>query len=206
MIRYKLQKSDMTGYVYPQQVDSCSFTVDSLNRKLEERYGPIAPAVMADAIDIISRRLSEGDTVTLRRLGSFSLRLGMRKKAVREFSDVRTHDITVKGIRFNASKCLRDRVARQEIHIRKGDARRRSTTTTDRWVMFYARVLDDHARSASPLSSMTFTVQLYRMYTGCTYYTARKDLALLCGEGKLREVSTRAAKIYMLSGEVVPEC
>lgn len=188
----------MTGDVYPQQVVSNHFGLDDLNKKLEEKFGPMSSIVMAEAIRIVSAQLAEGDTVSLDRLGTFSLRLGMRKRAVKEYDEVRSQDISVKGVRFNASRHLRNKIARQEVHILKGDSLLRSTTTTKRWVMFYARVLDDQARLDIPISEMSFSVSVYRMYTGCTDYTARKDLAQFCREGKMRDISTNSVKIYMI--------
>lgn len=197
MIYIKFLKSQLTGNIYPQQVNTRPFTTDDLADKLRERYGSIAPIVIDDAFRIISDRLAEGYIVSLDRLGTFSLRLGIDKPEAKDFDDVRTQDVKFKGVRFNAAKRVRRNVERQSIHQVKDPGSRVSTTTT-RWRVFLAQMLKDSDNLQKPLAQLPVTISLYRMYTGATDYTARKDLASLCDKGLLSDISTAHTKMYLM--------
>lgn len=194
MINIKFLKSHLTGNIYPQQVDSHSFTTDDLAGKLRQRYGSVAPCVVDDMISLIGERLTGGDTVTLNRLGTFSLRLGTGKST----DDVRTQDVKVKGIRFTAAKTLRSKVSRQHIHCVKESARSLSTTTTIRWNMFLTHIFKDSEDLGKPVGQFIVNVALYRLYSGATDYTARKDLAKLCADGVLTDISTAHSRMYLI--------
>lgn len=197
MIYIKFLKSQLTGNIYPQQVNTRPFTTDNLADKLRERYGSIAPIVIDDAFRIISDRLAEGYIVSLDRLGTFSLRLGIDKPEAKDFDDVRTQDVKFKGVRFNAAKRVRRNVERQSIHQVKDPGSRVSTTTT-RWRVFLEQMLKDRDNLKKPLAQFPVTISLYRMYTGATDYTARKDLASLCDKGLLSDISTAHTKMYLI--------
>lgn len=197
MIYIKFLKSQLTGNIYPQQVNTRPFTTDDLADKLRERYGSIAPIVIDDAFRIISSRLAEGYIVSLDRLGTFSLRLGIDKPEAKDFDDVRTQDVKFKGVRFNAAKRVRRNVERQSIHQVKDPGSRVSTTTT-RWRVFLAQMLKDSDNLQKPLAQLPVTISLYRMYTGATDYTARKDLTSLCAKGLLTDISTAHTKMYLI--------
>ena len=197
MIYIKFLKSQLTGNIYPQQVNPRPFTADDLADKLRERYGSIAPSVIDDAFRIISDRLAQGYIVSLDRLGTFSLRLGIDKPEAKDFDDVRTQDVKFKGVRFNVAKRVRRNVERQSIHQVKDHGSRVSTTTT-RWRMFLAQILKDSDNLNKPVSQIPVTISLYRMYTGATDYTARKDLTSLCAKGLLTDISTAHTKMYLI--------
>ena len=197
MIYIKFLKSQLTGNIYPQQVNTRPFTAGDLADKLRERYGSIAPSVIDDAFRIISDRLAEGYIVSLDRLGTFSLRLGIDKPEAKDFDDVRTQDVKFKGVRFNVAKRVRRNVERQSIHQVKDHGSRVSTTTT-RWRVFLAQMLKDSDNLQKPLAQLPVTISLYRMYTGATDYTARKDLASLCDKGLLSDISTAHTKMYLM--------
>lgn len=197
MINFKFLKSRLTGNVYPQQVDSQAFTTKHLEDKLRERYGSIAPSVIIDAFHIIGERLAEGCTVSIDSLGTFSLRLGISKPEAKDFDDVRTQDVKVKGVRFKVAKNVRRKVSRQSIHQVK-DINRTVSTTTIRWRVFLAQMIKDSENLSKPLSQLPVTVFLYRLYTGTTDYTARKDLAALCAQGLLTDISTAHTKMYII--------
>lgn len=197
MIYIKFLKSQLTGNIYPQQVNTRPFTAGDLADKLRERYGSIAPSVIDDAFRIISDRLAEGYIVSLDRLGTFSLRLGIDKPEAKDFDDVRTQDVKFKGVRFNVAKRVRRNVERQSIHQVKDHGSRVSTTTT-RWRMFLAQILKDSDNLNKPVSQIPVTISLYRMYTGATDYTARKDLTSLCAKGLLNDISTAHTKMYLI--------
>ena len=186
MIYIKFLKSQLTGNIYPQQVNTRPFTAGDLADKLRERYGSIAPSVIDDAFRIISDRL-----------GTFSLRLGIDKPEAKDFDDVRTQDVKFKGVRFNVAKRVRRNVERQSIHQVKDHGSRVSTTTT-RWRMFLAQILKDSDNLNKPVSQIPVTISLYRMYTGATDYTARKDLTSLCAKGLLNDISTAHTKMYLI--------
>ena len=197
MIYIKFLKSQLTGNIYPQQVNTRPFTAGDLADKLRERYGSIAPSVIDDAFRIISDRLAEGYIVSLDRLGTFSLRLGIDKPEAMDFDDVRTQDVKFKGVRFNVAKRVRRNVERQSIHQVKDHGSRVSTTTT-RWRVFLAQILKDSDNLNKPVSQIPVTISLYRMYTGATDYTARKDLTSLCAKGFLNDISTAHTKMYLI--------
>lgn len=194
MINIKFLKSHLTGNIYPQQVDSHSFTTEDFAEKLRQRYGSVAPCIVNDMISLIGERLAGGDTVTLNRLGTFSLRLGVSKQS----DDVRTQDVKVKGIRFTAAKTLRSKVSRQNIHRVKEAEHCNSTTTIIRWNVFLTHMFKDSENLGKPINELPVTVNLYRLYTGATDYTARKDLAKLCADGMLTSISTAHAKVYLI--------
>ena len=198
MIYIKFLKSQLTGNIYPQQVNTRPFTAGDLADKLRERYGSIAPSVIDDAFRIISDRLAEGYIVSLDRLGTFSLRLGIDKPEAKDFDDVRTQDVKFKGVRFNVAKRVRRNVERQSIHQVKDHGSRVSTTTTTRWRVFLAQILKDSDNLNKPVSQIPVTISLYRMYTGATDYTARKDLTSLCAKGFLNDISTAHTKMYLI--------
>ena len=79
--------------------------------------------------------------MSLDRLGTFSLRLGMHNPEDKDFDEVRTQDVVIKGVRFSAAQRERRKVARQSIHLVKDPMRRVSTTT--RWCIFQAQMLKD---------------------------------------------------------------
>ena len=197
MIYIKFLKSQLTGNIYPQQVNTRPFTADDLADKLRERYGSIAPSVIDDAFRIISDRLAQGYIVSLDRLGTFSLRLGIDKPEAKDFDDVRTQDVKFKGVRFNVAKRVRRNVERQSIHQVKDHGSRVSTTTT-RWRVFLAQILKDSDNLNKPVSQIPVTISLYRMYTGATDYTTRKDLTSLCAKGFLNDISTAHTKMYLI--------
>lgn len=197
MIYIKFLKSQLTGNIYPQQVNTRPFTAGDLADKLRERYGSIAPSVIDDAFRIISDRLAEGYIVSLDRLGTFSLRLGIDKPEAKDFDDVRTQDVKFKGVRFNVAKRVRRNVERQSIHQVKDHGSRVSTTTT-RWRVFLAQILKDSDNLNKPVSQIPVTISLYRMYTGATDYTARKDLTSLCAKGFFNDISTAHTKMYLI--------
>lgn len=197
MIYIKFLKSQLTGNIYPQQVNTRPFTADDLADKLRERYGSIAPSVIDDAFRIISDRLAQGYIVSLDRLGTFSLRLGIDKPEANDFDDVRTHDVKFKGVRFNVAKRVRRNVERQSIHQVKDPVSRVSTTTT-RWRVFLSQMLKDSDNLQKSLAQLPVTVSLYRMYTGATDYTARKDLTSLCAKGLLTDISTAHTKMFLI--------
>lgn len=199
MIQYKLLKSELTGDVYPQQALSRTFKTDGMKKLITARYGAIGAAVVDDVVRIIGDRLADGDTVSLESLGTFSIRLGMNKTGVKDFDEVGPRDIAFNGIRFNAAKTLRSRVAEQGVHLIKGEKARRQVTADDRWAMLYGHILELHARYKTPFDEITVGVSDYRYITGCTDYTARKELAAFCLGGKLREIPARRYKIYVLA-------
>lgn len=199
MIRYKLVKAQLTGTIYPQQVETQSFTHDDMNEALTKRFGSIAPAVLSEAVRIINEKLAEGDTVVIDNLGTFSVRLGMTNENITEFEDVRTQDICINGVRFNASKKLRSNLAKVDIHVQKGSAIRREITIEQRWVMLYDHMLQDMHRIGYATTNATF----YKTLTGCTDYAARKELEQFVKEGKLQCIPARRVKLYTLSQELM---
>lgn len=213
MIRYKLLKAQLTGTVYPQQVETQPFTQQDMNEALTKRFGSIAPAVLSEAVRIINDKLADGSTVVVDGLGSFSVRLGMKdersaangddsqNRHITEFKDVRTQDIRINGVRFNASKELRSKLGRVDIHVQKGSAIRREITTDQRWVMLYDFMLEGFNRVGYATTNVTSYMQL----TGCTGYTARKELAQFVMEGKLQSIPARRVKLYTLSHELMNE-
>lgn len=198
MIRYKLLKTDLTGTIYPQQVETQSFSQDDMNEALKKRFGSIAPAVLSEAVRILSEKLADGNTVTIDGLGSFSVRLGMSKGNITEFEDVRTQDIRINGVRFNACKELRRCLGKVDIHVQQGEKLRREITTEQRWVMLYEHMLQDFNRAGYATTNSTS----YRMLTGCTSYTARKELEQFVTEGKLQTIPARRIKLYTLNVEL----
>lgn len=199
MIRYKLLKAQLTGTIYPQQVETVAFTQDDMDEALKNRFGSIAPAVLGEVVRIINRELADGNTVSIDGLGTFSVRLGMKNDNVTEFEDVRTQDIRINGVRFNASKELRDNLGSVDIHVQKGSAIRREITTEQRWVMLYDHMLQDFNRNGYATTNATS----YRMLTGCTAYTARQELGKFVEEGKLQRIPARRVKLYTLSQELL---
>ena len=198
MIYIKFLKSHLTGNIYPQQVDLRPFNAKDLADKLRDRYGSVAPIVVDDALRIIADHLAEGFIVSLDRLGTFSLRLGIDKPEAKDFDEVRTQDVKIKGVRFSAAKRVRRKVAMQSIHQVDDPGLRVSTTTTIRWRVFLAQMLKDSDNLKKPVTQIPVTITLYRMHTGATDYTARKDLAALCAEGLLTDISTAHAKMYLI--------
>lgn len=199
MINYKLLKAKLTDNVYPQQVDSRSFTTKDMQEKLKKRCGNLGPAVLAEAIQIISEQLAEGNTVSIDGLGTFSLRLGMKKANVKDFEDVRTQDLHIAGVRFKASAQLKRYVNKVEIHHQKGDAVRRKITIEERWVMLRERLLQQFEMNGNA----TVTPSSYRSLTGCTDYTARLELKQFEAEGLLSRLSIGRAKVYSLSPDFI---
>ena len=186
MIQYKLLKSKLTGYVYAQQVETQPFTSKHLKEKLKKYHGSIAAAVLDDAFNIIAEELGEGKTISLDEFGSFSIRLGITKKAV-------------KGIRFKPSKVLKRELDSQEIHLQKGDTKRRKNTTDDRWVALYNYILEQMSTYGKPREDIVITTTLYRQLTNCTDYAARKELAQFCQEGSLHRIPTGKTLLYTLA-------
>lgn len=199
MIRYKLLKAEMTGDVFPQQVETLPFTTKDLKESVRKRYGSMSAAVIDETLRIIAQQLGEGKTVSLEEFGSFSIRLGLDKKGIKDFEDVRTQDIRIKGIRFKAAKELRRQLSDQEIHLQKGDKQRRTITTGERWILLYDYIMKQYNEYATPFSEIVISVSTYRNLTGCTDYTARKELALFCEEGKLRMINAGKIKLYVLT-------
>ena len=199
MIRYKLLKSQLTGTVYPQPVETVSFTQKDMERALEKRFGAVAPAVLNEAVRIICDKLAEGSNVAIDGLGTFSIRLGMRDEHAAAFEDVHTHDIRVSGVRFNAGKELRRKLEGTGIHLQKGAAVRREITAEQRWVMLYDHMLQELDR----VGYATINASSYSLLTGCTGYTARRELEQLVADGKLRSIPARRVKLYTLSQELL---
>lgn len=199
MIRYKLLKAQLTGTIYPQQVESQSFTQKDMDEALKKRFGSIAPAVLSEAVRIVNDQLADGKTVAIDGLGTFSIRLGMKDENVTEFEDVRTQDIRINGVRFNACKELRRNLGDVDIHVQKGSASRREITTEQRWVMLYNAMLQEYNRFAYTTTNATS----YRELTGCTSYTARNELEQFVSEGKLKRIPARRIKLYTLSPELM---
>lgn len=201
MIRYKLLKTDLTGTIYPQQVETQSFTQEDMNEALRKRFGSIAPAVLSEAVRIISDKLADGNTVAIDGLGSFSVRLGMKNNNITKFEDVRTQDIRINGVRFNAAKELRRNLGSVDIHVQKGAALRREITTEQRWVMLYDQMLQEINRTGYATTNSTS----YKLLTGCTGYTARKELEQFVTEGKLQTIPARRVKLYTLSQKLLSD-
>ena len=199
MIRYKLIKAQLTDTIYPQQVESQPFTQEDMNKALKERFGSIAPAILSEVVRIINDELAEGKTVAIEGLGTFSIRLGMKDENVTEYEDVSTQDIRINGVRFNACKELRRNLGDVDIHVQKGSAVRREITTEQRWVMLYENMIQDFNRTGYATTNAT----VYRMLTGCTDYTARKELEQFAAEGKLQRIPARRVKLYALSQELI---
>lgn len=199
MIRYKLLKAQLTGTVYPQQVETQSFTQEDMNEALKKHFGNIAPAILSETVRIINEKLADGNTVAIDGLGTFSLRLGMKNENITEFEDVRTQDIRINGVRFNASKELRHSLGNVEIHVQQGSSVRRKITTDQRWVMLYDNMLQEFDRVGYATTNATS----YRMLTGCTAYTARQELERYVEEGKLQRIPARRVKLYTLSQELL---
>ena len=199
MIKYELLKTTLTGDVYAQQVESHPFTSKDLREKLKKEYGSIAIAVLDDTFSIITEELGEGKTVSLDEFGSFSIRLGITKKAVKDFKEVNTQDIKIKGIRFKPSKVLKRKLYSQEIHLQKGDTKRRKNTTDDRWVALYNYILEQMNTYGKPREDIVITTKLYRLLTNCTDYAARKELAQFCQKGYLRKINAPKSLLYTLS-------
>lgn len=199
MIRYKLIKAQLTGTIYPQQTESQSFTQKDMNEALKKRFGSIAPAVLSEAVRIVNEKLADGKTVVIDELGTFSVRLGMSNDNIKDFEDVRTQDIRINGVRFNACKELRRNLGDVDIHVQKGSAVRREMTTEQRWVMLYNHMIQEFNR----MGSVTTNATSYKVLTGCTAYTARKELEQFEAEGKLRRIPARRVKLYTFSMEIL---
>ena len=196
MIRYKLLKTKLTGNVFPQQVESHPFSLDDLKEKVKKRYGTLSAAVIDETFQVMAEQLVDGNTVSIDNFGTFSLRLGMAKSDVKDFSDIRSQDIRVNGIRFKAAKQLRNGIEHQEIHLQQGDKVRRNVTTEDRWHLLHDYILEQQRNAHTHQTSNPITVSTYRNLTGCTDYTARKELALFAEEGRLREMSVGRVRCY----------
>ena len=196
MIRYKLLKTKLTGNVFPQQVESHPFSLENLKEKVKKRYGALSAAVIDETFQVMAEQLADGNTVSIDNFGTFSLRLGMAKSDVKDFSDIRSQDIRVNGIRFKAAKQLRNGIERQEIHLQRGDKVRRNVTTEDRWHLLHDYILKQQRNAHTHQTSNPITVSTYRNLTGCTDYTARKELAHFAEEGRLREMSVGRVKCY----------
>lgn len=200
MIKYKLLKAQLTGTIYPQQVETVSFTHNNMNEALKKRFGSIAPAVLSEAVRILSEELADGKTVSIDGLGTFSVRLGIKNDNIKEYEDVRTQDIRINGVRFNACKKLRMNLGDVDIHVQKGSVIRRDVTIEQRWVMLYDHMLQEFNRTGYATTNATS----YKMLTGCTGYTARKELEQFMAEGKLQSIPARRIKLYTLSQELIP--
>ena len=199
MIRYKLLRAQLTGTIYPQQVESQPFTQKDMEEALKKRFGSIAPAVLSEAVRIIHDELADGKTVAIDGLGTFSLRLGMKDENITEFEDARSQDIRINGVRFNACKELRQSLEYVDIHVQKGSAIRRERTIDQRWAMLYDHLVQEFNRMGYATTNATS----YKMLTGCTAYTARKELEQFEAEGKLRRIPARRVKLYTLSLELM---
>lgn len=200
MIKYKLLKAQLTGTIYPQQVETVSFTHNNMNEALKKRFGSIAPAVLSEAVRILNEELADGKTVSIDGLGTFSVRLGIKNDNIKEYEDVRTQDIRINGVRFNACKKLRMNLGDVDIHVQKGSGIRRDVTIEQRWVMLYDHMLQEFNRTGYATTNATS----YKMLTGCTGYTARKELEQFMAEGKLQSIPARRIKLYTLSQELIP--
>lgn len=200
MIKYKLLKAQLTGTIYPQQVETVSFTHNNMNEALKKRFGSIAPAVLSEAVRILNEELADGKTVSIDGLGTFSVRLGIKNDNIKEYEDVRTQDIRINGVRFNACKKLRMNLGDVDIHVQKGSGIRRDVTIEQRWVMLYDHMLQEFNRTGYATTNATS----YKMLTGCTGYTARKELEQFMAEGKLQSIPARRIKLYTFSQELIP--
>lgn len=118
---------------------------------------------------------------------------------MKDFKEVNTHDIKIKGIRFKPSKVLKRELYSQEIHLQKGDTKRRKNTTDDRWVALYNYILEQMNTYGKPREDIVITTTLYRQLTNCTDYAARKELAQFCQEGSLHRIPTGKTLLYTLA-------
>lgn len=140
MIQYKLLKSKLTGDVYAQQVESRPFTSKDLREKLKKQYGSIAIAVLDDTFSIITEELGEGKTVSLDEFGTFSIRLGITKKAVKDFKEVNTHDIKLRELDLSLQRCLNANCIVRKYTYKKGtqkDVRIQPTTVGWHYTITY---------------------------------------------------------------------
>lgn len=185
MITYKLSKAALKGTVYPVQVNINNIDTEKLKSEIRGSVGPSAASALDEVIRLIGLHLSEGDTVTLDGLGTFSLRLGVAQNGITEYDDVRSQDIIVKGIRFVASKKLKIRAASQEHHLLRGERQRHKITSGQRAAHFMKYLLAESERTSQPIEQQIFTTKLYRIVTGCTDYTARTELEELVAQGRL---------------------
>lgn len=205
MIKYKLQKNELTHCVFPQQVETHPFTLDDLKEIMRKRYGALSAAVIDDTFHTIAEKLTDGSTVSLDGFGFFSLRLGMAKKAVRDYEDVHSHDIRVNGIRFKAARQLRDSIEHQKVHQQQGDKVRRTITADERWHMLHDHLQHLRATPGFRLNEHPITIAIYRTLTGCTDYTARKELSAFVAEGRLREIRIGRVKGYTIGEDSYTE-
>ena len=86
----------------------------------------------------------------------------------------------------------------QEIHLQKGDTKRRKNTTDDRWVALYNYILEQMNTYGKPREDIVITTTLYRQLTNCTDYAARKELAQFCQEGSLHGASLKIKYYYCI--------
>lgn len=201
MITYKLKKSEINGIVIPLQVNINTVDMEKLKREIAQSLGPSGAATLEEVIRLIGLHLSEGDTVTLDGLGTFSLRLGITKNGLTEYEDVRSQDIVVKGIRFMASKQLKQKAQRQQIHLLKGEKQMRLVTLDQRFSLLLKYLRSESMRTSQPIEQQYITTKTYRLITGCTDYKARTELEELAAQGKLIKQSIGRTAVYQLVAE-----
>ena len=201
MITYKLNKAALNGNVYPVQVNINTVDMEKLKREIAQSLGPSGAATLEEVIRLIGLHLSEGDTVTLDGLGTFSLRLGITKNGLTEYEDVRSQDIVVKGIRFMASKQLKQKAQRQQIHLLKGEKQMRLVTLDQRFSLLLKYLRSESMRTSQPIEQQYITTKTYRLITGCTDYKARTELEELAVQGKLIKQSIGRTAVYQLVAE-----
>lgn len=201
MITYKLNKAKLNGNVYPIQVNFNTIDTEKLKQEIARSLGPSGAATLEEVIRLIELHLSEGDMVTIDGLGTFSLRLGIAKNGLTEYDDVRSQDIVVKGIRFMASKQLKQKAQRQQIHLLKGEKQMRKVTLEQRFTLLLKYLRSESNRTSQPIDQQYITTKIYRFVTGCTDYKARTELEELAAQGKLIKNFIGRTSVYRLVTE-----
>ncbi len=201
MIRFKLQKSQLTGNVFPVQVDSRPYDLDDLKEAICKRYGSIGAAVVDETLQCIVRELMDGRSVSLKNFGSFSLRLGMSKDNVKDIKSVRSQDVGVKAVRFRMSSKLKSDVMQQHVHQVK-ESSAALADVEEHWQMLREFLMRECEERQISMADLTVTVGCYRSITGCTDYKARKELQQFEEEGKLVRIDTRQVMLYKPGGRV----
>ena len=199
MIQYKLGKAANNNTVYPIQVNSNHVGMENLKKEMSSQMGILGASALDEIVELIARHLSDGDTVTIDGLGTFSLRLGIAKNGVSEFDAVRSQDILVNGIRFRACKALKNRIARQEKHLQKGEKMARKITIDNRLARIRQHIQGESEREGKELWEVSITVRSYMAVTGCTTYTARTELEKFVESGIFVKQTFSRLNIYHLA-------
>lgn len=174
------------------------YNTADLKKDLEKRFGAGSSSVIDEIVHLLRDKIGEGRSVTLNGLGTFSLRLCLDKKNVKDYDNVRSQDIRLRGVRFVAAKPLYESFSHQTIHQVDGDAVRRQLTTDDRWVTLYTYVLNESDDKDLPLNEIMLTASVYKRLTGCTEYTARKELKSFAEDGRLRQIRAPKNLMYVM--------